>query len=96
MEIVGVVGDVRYEGLDAKLEPAYYLPLAQNGWGDMSLVVRAGVADPAALVPAVRGELRALDPELPLAGVRTMDELLTRSVAQPRFRTLWQRSASTA
>jgi putative ABC transport system permease protein len=88
MEIVGVVGDVRYEGLDAKVEPAYYVPFAQNGWGDMSLVVRSSVTDPAALVPAVRGELRALDPELPVAGVRTMDELLTRSVAQPRFRTL--------
>ena len=88
MEIVGVVGDVRYEGLDAKMQPAYYVPFAQNGWGDMSLVVRSGVADPAALVPAVRGELRSLDPELPVAGVRTMDELLTRSVAQPRFRTL--------
>ncbi|MDQ3746971.1 MAG: ABC transporter permease, partial [Acidobacteriota bacterium] len=57
MEIVGVVGDVKYEGLNAKVQPAYYLPFAQNGWGDMSLVVRAGVADPAALVPAVRGEL---------------------------------------
>jgi putative ABC transport system permease protein len=88
MEIVGVVGDVRYEGLDAKVEPAYYVPFAQNAWGDMSLVVRSSATDPAALVPAVRGELRALDPELPLAGVRTMDELLTRSVAQPRFRTL--------
>jgi putative ABC transport system permease protein len=88
MEIVGVVGDVKYEGLEAKTEPAYYLPFAQNGWGDMSLVVRSSVTDPAALVPAVRGELRALDPELPVAGVRTADELLTRSVAQPRFRTL--------
>jgi putative ABC transport system permease protein len=88
MEIVGVVGDVKYEGLDAKTQPAYYLPFAQNGWGDMSLVVRSSATDPAALVPAVRGELRALDPDLPLAGVRTADELLTRSVAQPRFRTL--------
>jgi putative ABC transport system permease protein len=89
MEIVGVVGDVRYEGLDAKVQPAYYEPFAQTAWSsDMSLVVRSGVADPAALVPAVRGELRALDPELPVARVRTMDELLTRSVAQPRFRTL--------
>lgn len=88
MEIVGVVGDVHYEGLDAKTQPAYYLPFAQNSWGDMSLVVRSSATDPAALVPAVRGELRALDPELPLAGVRTMDERLTRSVAEPRFRTL--------
>jgi putative ABC transport system permease protein len=88
MEIVGVVGNVRYEGLDAKVEPAYYLPFAQNGWGDMSLFVRSTTTDPVALVPALRGELRVLDPDLPLAHVRTMDELLTRSVAQPRFRTL--------
>jgi putative ABC transport system permease protein len=88
MEIVGVVGDVRYEGLNAKVQPAYYEPFAQTAWGDMSLVVRSATTDPLALVPAIRGELRALDPELPLARVRTMDELLTRSVAQPRFRTL--------
>src|ERR1043165_6500749 len=88
MEIVGVVGDVKHEGLNAKTQPAYYLPFAQNAWGDMSLVVRSSGIDPLGLVPAVRGELRALDPELPVAGVRTVDELLTRSVAEPRFRTL--------
>jgi predicted permease len=88
MEIVGVVGDVKYEGLEAKTQPAYYVPFAQNAWGDMSLVVRSSATDPLALVPAVRGELRALDPELPLASVRTADELLASSVAQPRFRTL--------
>jgi putative ABC transport system permease protein len=88
MEIVGVVGDVRYEGLNAKVQPAYYEPFAQTAWSDMSLVVRSATTDPLALVPAVRGELRALDPGLPLARVRTMDELMTRSVAQPRFRTL--------
>jgi putative ABC transport system permease protein len=88
MEIVGVVGDVKYQGLHAKVQPAYYMPFAQNPWGDMSLVVRSSTPDPAGLVPAIRNELWALDRDLPLARVRTMDDLLSTSVAQPRFRTL--------
>jgi putative ABC transport system permease protein len=88
MEIVGVVGDVKYGGLHAKVQPAYYLPFAQAPWGDMSLVIRSAVGDPAALVPAIREEVWSLDRDLPVARVKTMDDLLSGSVAQPRFRTL--------
>ncbi|HJQ31946.1 MAG TPA: ABC transporter permease [Pyrinomonadaceae bacterium] len=88
MEIVGVVGDVKYEGLHAKVQPAYYMPFAQNAWGDMSLVVRSTTPDPLGLVPSISKEVWALDRDLPVARVRTVDELLSRSVAQPRFRTL--------
>ncbi|HEX8088997.1 MAG TPA: ABC transporter permease, partial [Blastocatellia bacterium] len=86
-EIVGVVGDVKYSGLDAKPEPAFYLPHRQVTLNSMYLVVRSS-SDPAGLAPAIRGEVWALDKDQPVARVRTMEELLYRSVAQPRFRTL--------
>ncbi|HVG21515.1 MAG TPA: ABC transporter permease [Blastocatellia bacterium] len=87
MEIVGVVGDVKYSGLAAKPEPAYYLAHRQATLRSMYLVVRTA-SDPASLAPAIRGEVWALDKEQPVARVRTMEELLSRSVSQPRFRTL--------
>jgi putative ABC transport system permease protein len=87
MQIVGVVGDVKYSGLDAKPEPAFYLPHQQVTLNSMYMVVR-GASDPAGLAPAIRGEVWALDKDQPVARVRTMEELLYKSVAQPRFRTL--------
>jgi putative ABC transport system permease protein len=85
--IVGVVGDVKYTGLDAVPAPAMYTPYEQDlWWPTMYLVVRSSV-DAAGLAQAVRTEVAALDPQLPVADVRTMSELLGRSVAEPRFRT---------
>jgi putative ABC transport system permease protein len=87
MEIVGVVGDVKYSGLDVKPEPAYYMPLAQSAWRAAYLVVRAPL-NPTGLAPAIREQIWALDKDMPIAKVTTMDRLLAESVAQPRFRTL--------
>jgi len=87
MEIVGVVGNVKYTGLEAKEEPAFYIPHLQNPIRFMHLIVRA-TSNPGALLPAIRSEVWSLDKDLPVARVRTMDQLLSESVAQPRFRTL--------
>jgi putative ABC transport system permease protein len=87
MEIVGVVGDLRYDGLALPPAPALFQPIGQSSWPEMYLVVRSA-AKPAALVPALRRVVAALDPGLPLAAVRTMDETLAASVSEPRFRTL--------
>ena len=87
MEIVGVVGDLKYSGLDANPEPAYYTPLAQDAWRAAYLVVRAPM-NPANLTPAIREQIWTLDKDMPIANVATMDRLLAKSVAQPRFRTL--------
>jgi putative ABC transport system permease protein len=87
MEIVGVVGDLRYDGLALPPAPALFQPIGQSSWSEMYLVVRSST-QPAALVPALRRVVAALDPGLPLAGVRTMDETLAASVSEPRFRTL--------
>jgi putative ABC transport system permease protein len=88
MQVVGVVGDVKYEGLDAKVQPAFYEPFLQSPWGDMYLAVQSSTTDPVSLMPAIRQEVSLLDRDVPLAGISTMNQLLFKSVAQPRFRTL--------
>jgi predicted permease len=88
--VVGVVGDVKYSGLDAAPSPTLYVPYTEEGWTgwsrNMSLVVRTNV-DPPSIVSAVRQELAHLDRELPLAEVHTMNELIDHSVGEQRFRT---------
>jgi putative ABC transport system permease protein len=86
MTVVGVVGDVKYSGLDTPPEPSYYMPYRQNAWRSQSVVVRAS-GDPRGLVNAVRRMVASLDRDVPVTRVRTMDELMTASVAPPRFRT---------
>jgi putative ABC transport system permease protein len=85
MEIVGVVGDVKYAGLDAVPEPALYQPHQQAAWEAMYVVVRMG-KEPASLAPALQNAVWSLDRDLALAGSRTMDQLLFESVEEPRFR----------
>jgi len=84
--IVGVVGDVKYSGLDAPPEPTYYLAYRQNPWHGQYVVVRTE-SEPRALLNAIRNVVAALDQDIPVARPRTVDELMTASVAPPRFRT---------
>jgi putative ABC transport system permease protein len=88
--IVGVVGDVKYSGLDSGPGPTIYVPYNENGWvgwsREMYLVVRSS-GNAAGLVPTVRAQLASLDSTVPLAQIRTMDELLDESLVQQRFRT---------
>jgi predicted permease len=89
-EIVGVVGDTRHQGLEAPADPATYAPLAQKSWfwlTWMTLLVRAD-GDPLALADAVRDEVWALDPNLPVLEVRTVESLYRESLARRRFNTL--------
>jgi putative ABC transport system permease protein len=83
--IVGVVGDVKDLGLDGDDVPAMYVPFQQEPSRAMHLVVRTEV-EPEALVSAVRGELHAIDPELALSQVGTMEELMSLSTGQSRYR----------
>src|SRR5207248_6945451 len=68
MTIVGVVGDLPYDGLGAAPEPAFYLSFRQNRSSGQYVVVRTSV-DPQSIVPAVRSVVSALDPELPVANM---------------------------
>jgi putative ABC transport system permease protein len=88
--IVGVVGDVKYSGLDSAPAPQLYVPFNISGWIDMAwsmnVVIRTA-GDPSSVAPAVRQALGGIDPEIPMANVATMDQLLDESVAEQRFRT---------
>jgi putative ABC transport system permease protein len=87
VQIVGVIGDVKYNGLADIVQPALYLPIAQNPTTSLSLVVKTEAADPSSLTSSVRAEIGQLDPELPIAQVTTLEERLQTAIAQPRFRT---------
>jgi putative ABC transport system permease protein len=86
-EIVGIVGSVKHLALEEDLEAMFYTPQAQQpSFHTMTLVLR-GAVDPASLTSSVRAEVAALDPDVPLFQIRTLDAMLDRSVAQPRLRT---------
>jgi putative ABC transport system permease protein len=88
--IVGVVGDVKYSGLDSRTGPTLYVPYNEHNWvtwsREMYLVVRSTGRAPE-IVPAIRTQLASMDSTVPLARIRTMDELLDESLVQQRFRT---------
>lgn len=85
--IVGIVSDVPSGALDQEPMPAIYVPQQGSGWGEMTLVVRAS-ADPLALVSVVRAEITRLDSDLPVAAIRTLDDVVSASVATRRFQTV--------
>ena len=86
MEIVGVVGNVKYLGLTVDTDPAYYLPFAQAYGPRMFLAVRAS-GDAARLAAPLRRKIQAIDPGITLAQIGTMEQARTLSVSQPRFDT---------
>ena len=85
-EIVGVVGDVRNRGLSTEPRAAYYVPQTQIPFSQMVMVVKTN-SEPRNFIPAATKDVAAMDPDLPLFGVKTMEEYLAASVAAPRFNT---------
>jgi len=83
-EIIGVVGDVHQLGLDTAPEPTVYWPHAELVMSGMTVLVRTS-NDPLALLSTIRNQLQQLDPELPMAAVTTMDQLLADSLSRSRF-----------
>jgi len=82
--IVAVVGDVKARSLDATTAPEVYVPYSQHQVDSLTIAVRTA-GDPIAFVPMARADLASLDRDLPLAAVRTMDEVIGRSIAERRF-----------
>ena len=82
--IVGVVGNVKYRGLDEDTPAEIYLPFDQNPVDAFTVAVRVN-ADATGLIPVLRHEVAALDPMLPLANVKLLAELVDASVAGRRF-----------
>ena len=83
-EVVGIVGDVRDAELGAGPTPEFYGSLEQAPADEFHVVVRAG-ASPDRLASSVRAAVAELDPELAVTGLTTLDEVVRRSVARPRF-----------
>jgi ABC-type antimicrobial peptide transport system permease subunit len=81
--VVGVVADSKYRVVTEAVIPTVYLPLEQNYEGRVTLMVRS--AQPTAQVDAVRAAVRQLDANLPVYGVRTLEEQRMRSLSTPRM-----------
>jgi putative ABC transport system permease protein len=83
-EVVGVVGDVKFEGVTVKTPMQVYLPLTQESSRALAIVARTP-AEPAAIASAVRAAVHNLDPDLPIYAVRTMEQMLDTSMARERM-----------
>lgn len=83
-EVVGVVADVKSSGLAKDAVPEIYLPYAQLPVSSMDVLLRTSVP-PMSLGPAVEAAVSELDPEIPVARLRTLSDVVARSISQPRF-----------
>jgi putative ABC transport system permease protein len=84
IQVVGVVGHTKQEGLDAENRLQLYRPYRQSGLAMLTFAVRTA-GQPEQYVNAVRRAVQSVDPEQPLSGIRSMDELISRSVGQRRL-----------
>jgi putative ABC transport system permease protein len=88
--VVGIVADVRHNGITEVVKEKFYVPHRQwhvsvgNAIRSMTLVVKA-TQNPTALTSAVRQQVRAIDPNMPVAEVRTMSEVVDATLSTPRF-----------
>jgi putative ABC transport system permease protein len=84
-EIVGVASDVPFSSLTDRGRAIVYVPHAQQGWGGMTIAVRAAAGSPEQLASTLRRTVNALDPELPLADIGTMEVFARNSIARERL-----------
>lgn len=82
--IVGVVGDMRHRGLDLDPKPEFYFAHNQTPYRNLILAVRS-TQDPRSLTAAIRREINRLDPDLPAANVRTLEQVAADSIAPRRL-----------
>jgi putative ABC transport system permease protein len=85
--IVGVVSDVKHSALDEEAKAEIYMPMAQVPTRYMALAVRVS-GDPMQMLAAVRGQVWAVDKDLPIFSVETIERLMAKSVAPRRFNLL--------
>jgi putative ABC transport system permease protein len=86
-EVVGIVGDVKEMTLAGETQPEIYIPYPQLPMESMDVVLRSAVP-PSSLMSLAQAVVRELDPELPVARLRTLDDVVSRSLSEPRFYTL--------
>ncbi len=83
-EVVGVAEDIKNRGLGQEPQPQVYIPFAQLPWNNMYLLVRTAVP-PQTIVSAIRAQISGVDPDQPVTGILTADDLMNKSRTQPRF-----------
>jgi putative ABC transport system permease protein len=83
--VVGIVGDVRDFGPASRVSPTLYLAHAQWPDGYVTIVAKARNGDPSSLVQPLRALLQTLDPDVPMSAVRSMNQISSAAVAQPRL-----------
>jgi putative ABC transport system permease protein len=81
--VVGVVGAVRHQRLDAETRKSVYLPHLQVSVNGLALVVQA--RNPSSLVGALRAQIREMDPDLPVTDLKLMEEVVSQSIWQSRL-----------
>jgi putative ABC transport system permease protein len=86
-EIVGVVGDIKHTRLIDDPTPEIYVPYLQQPWASMGLLARTS-GEPLSMTNGIRNRIRVVDENLPVSDVRSMDEIISSSVSQPRFNTV--------
>jgi predicted permease len=84
-QIVGVVGDIKDSPAALTAEPAVYFPHAQQTFRAMTVALKTTGADPLTLVSSAREVVRSLDPEMPLAEIRALDDVARAAHAERRF-----------
>lgn len=84
--VIGVVADVKNDDIEEQADPTVYLPYSQSAWLTMNLVIR-GSQDPTQLASAVRAEVRAMDPNLPVYNIKTMDQMIYERASPKRLMT---------
>jgi predicted permease len=84
LTVVGVVGNVRHWGLDNESEPQFFRPYTQAAWPVMSVVVRT-VGSPASFTPAIKKAMAEVEPDRPVSGIETMEDVVQDSVGSRRF-----------
>jgi putative ABC transport system permease protein len=83
-EVIGVVGDVKHAGLHGEIRAMTYWPFQRSPYGTMTIAVRTA-GEATSVVNAIAGVVRQMDPDLVFANVRTMEEVVARSVAERRL-----------
>jgi len=90
ISVVGIVGNVRHNGVEAEIKPKFYRPLGQfhqssgNPSRNTTLVIKT-TGDPMALAPTVRAEVRRIDDRLPVAAIQSMQNVVDHAIATPRL-----------
>ena len=85
LQIIGVVGNVRHVGLDADPHAEIYQLLGQAQWPSMFVAIRSGTSDPTTLTSAAQNAVWSVNKDVPLANVRTMQDLIANSVQRRKF-----------